>query len=61
VFSAYYSNADITFVDRVFGGELVQLVRCTQCHTVTTRIENALDVSLAIVSSQVYIDLFAPL
>lgn len=48
---AYDKSADVTCVEQVFGGQLVQCIMCLQCKHVSIRFESFLDMSLSIGNS----------
>jgi ubiquitin carboxyl-terminal hydrolase 16/45 len=52
-FLAYAFSNDITFVDRIFGGQLLQTIKCAECGQISTRLESFLDLSLPIADQQV--------
>ena len=50
---AYFHSANVTPIDRVFGGTLLQTIQCTVCRHISTRIEPFLDLSLSICDKNV--------
>lgn len=51
-FLAYDRAAEVTCVEQVFGGELLQCITCLECKNVSQRHESFLDLSLPIVENK---------
>lgn len=50
-FKAYDRAADVTCVEQVFGGQLVQHIKCLECGKISQKLESFLDLSLPIVEN----------
>lgn len=53
MFLAYDNVTQHTFVEQVFGGQLLQIIKCLKCRNISKRHEPFLDLSLSIVDAKV--------